>query len=376
MAQAITTSDSLSPIADMVARLTALVDHPTAGMVPGMNPEERTGLCQSISRYGYDSTQPIILLDGMVLDGRARRDMTLFALANLPSTSDPATCFPTFEEYTGQDPVGFVLGRNVFRRHLTSEDYRRLMVAALIADPTRSNRMIATAISTPGRTVDPKTVNAWRQELVKLGHIPEVAFTIGADGKVRPAKRTDGGAGSRGGKGSRTTPPTPRTPPIAGTTPPAPTTPPITGTATLAPGATGREVSDAKADTTPPTPRTATIPPSANLPIRTIAEGLATRYTEAEWFQIVVMVNQIRAAAKGIGGSANVPAPAPATPITANPETLQESVNANSVKPAAPAPETVPTTAVAKTVPTPTVRKSRKRSVIDMASTIVAAASA
>lgn len=64
--------------------------------------------------------EPVTMLEGKILDGRNR------AAACLMLGIEPATV-----DYTGDDPLGFVLAKNLNRRHLNES--QRAMVAAKIA---------------------------------------------------------------------------------------------------------------------------------------------------------------------------------------------------------------------------------------------------
>src|SRR5690606_3352414 len=72
----------------------------------------------NIATFGQH--EPILLLDGMVLDGRNRQWACEFAQIE-----------PIYEQYTGTDPLNFVLSKNLHRRHL-SESQRALIAASIV----------------------------------------------------------------------------------------------------------------------------------------------------------------------------------------------------------------------------------------------------
>lgn len=92
--------------------------HPLADMFPMIPEAERKLLADDIVTYGQ--RDPIILLDGMVLDGRNRQWACGFAEIE-----------PIYEQYAGDDPLNFVLSKNLHRRHLT-ESQRALIAAAIV----------------------------------------------------------------------------------------------------------------------------------------------------------------------------------------------------------------------------------------------------
>lgn len=100
--------------------------HPLADMFPMIPEAERKLLADDIVTFGQ--RDPIILLDGMVLDGRNRQWACGFA--------DVA---PVYEQYSGDDPLNFVLSKNLHRRHLT-ESQRALIGAAIVDFEQGMNR--------------------------------------------------------------------------------------------------------------------------------------------------------------------------------------------------------------------------------------------
>lgn len=92
--------------------------HPLADMFPMIPEADRKLLADDIVTFGQ--RDPIILLDGMVLDGRNRQWACGFADVE-----------PIYEQYAGDDPLNFVLSKNLHRRHLT-ESQRALIAAAIV----------------------------------------------------------------------------------------------------------------------------------------------------------------------------------------------------------------------------------------------------
>jgi hypothetical protein len=82
------------------------------------------------------------------------------------------------------NPVTFIISRNLHRRHLTAEQKRTIIAAALKADPSQSNRAIAEKVK-----ADDKTVGKIRKQLESTAECPQLQKTTGKDGKARTAKR-------------------------------------------------------------------------------------------------------------------------------------------------------------------------------------------
>ncbi|RWM02124.1 MAG: S-adenosylmethionine-binding protein [Mesorhizobium sp.] len=99
--------------------MSELQAHPLAELFPMLSEKEIGELADDIVIYGQ--REPIVLLDGKVLDGRNRLAACRFADVE-----------PRFVEFEGDDPLGFVLSLNLHRRHLTES--QRAMVAAQIVD--------------------------------------------------------------------------------------------------------------------------------------------------------------------------------------------------------------------------------------------------
>jgi cell division protein FtsB len=79
--------------------------HPLCTLFPRLDKDELAALREDIKANGLSS--PITLYEGQILDGGNRYQACL-----------DAGIEPTFVEYSGTDPVSFVLSANLHRRHL------------------------------------------------------------------------------------------------------------------------------------------------------------------------------------------------------------------------------------------------------------------
>ena len=110
----------VSPLAetdDVVAG--EMQPHPYADMFPRMQGVDFSALVASIEEYGLE--EPIVIYEGKILDGRNRY------AACIKAKVDPA-----FTEYEDDDPLGYVLIKNVLRRDLNAS--QRAMIAAKMAN--------------------------------------------------------------------------------------------------------------------------------------------------------------------------------------------------------------------------------------------------
>lgn len=104
--------------------------HPLADIFPIADEAHLQALAKDISACGL--LDEIVLHDGKILDGRCRY-----------LACERASVTPRFRQYDGNDPLGFVISRNVHRRHL-SKNQRVLAAARAATLPVGSNQ------STPG----------------------------------------------------------------------------------------------------------------------------------------------------------------------------------------------------------------------------------
>ena len=93
--------------------------HPAAELFPMLADDELTRLADDIARNGL--LEPIVVFDGLLLDGRNRR-----------RACEMAGVEPQYVEWRGEggSPVAFIAARNLHRRHLTES--QRATIAARV----------------------------------------------------------------------------------------------------------------------------------------------------------------------------------------------------------------------------------------------------
>jgi phage N-6-adenine-methyltransferase len=91
--------------------------HPLANLFPLLESEKLEPLAEDIKQKGLQNN--IILFEGKILDGRNR-----YTACELVGVE------PRFSEYSGDDPLSYVVSLNLHRRHLTES--QRAMVAARV----------------------------------------------------------------------------------------------------------------------------------------------------------------------------------------------------------------------------------------------------
>ena len=96
--------------------------HAAADAVPEMSDDEYQALKKDIAENGL--LEKIVLYSGQILDGRHRY-----------RACKEQKIEPKFEDYHGEDLIGFVISKNVTRRHLKPS--QRAMLAAKLVDRKR-----------------------------------------------------------------------------------------------------------------------------------------------------------------------------------------------------------------------------------------------
>jgi hypothetical protein len=99
--------------------------HSLADLFPLMDGKEFDAFVEDVKTRGQQ--EPITLYQGAIIEGRNRYRACL-KLGVKAQT----------KEYTGNDPIGFVLSANLHRRHLNES--QRSMIAAKVANMQRGGR--------------------------------------------------------------------------------------------------------------------------------------------------------------------------------------------------------------------------------------------
>ena len=95
--------------------------HKFANLFPLMSSGEFTEFKAKIEQNGYDGdNHPIWLYDGKILDGRNRYN-----------ACQELNIEPTFKNYTGDDPIWFIIKENLERRHLTTDQKGKIGLSLL-----------------------------------------------------------------------------------------------------------------------------------------------------------------------------------------------------------------------------------------------------
>jgi len=118
--------------------MTSFTIHPAALIMPRPSEEDRASLLLSIAEEGLH--QPIMLCEGMILDGVTRAGI----LEELDATGTHIE--PRYENFTGTDPISYVKSVNCNRRQLNTT--QKLCIAADWLDLVRAGEVAF--VATPG----------------------------------------------------------------------------------------------------------------------------------------------------------------------------------------------------------------------------------
>lgn len=99
--------------------------HPLANLFPLMQGDEYESLKADIKQNGL--REPICMYDNMILDGRNRFNACM-----------DLNIQPVFKQFTGTDPVAFVISLNIHRRHLNES--QRAVIAGKLANMRQGER--------------------------------------------------------------------------------------------------------------------------------------------------------------------------------------------------------------------------------------------
>lgn len=183
--------------------------HPLSAAFPSMSADDFAALVQDVKANGQ--RDPIVLLDGMVLDGW-HRYRACAEIGIKPQTF-------TFPQ--DKDPVAFVLSHNLHRRHLTPSQRAAAVVACTEWAPAHRPKK--------GETVSP--LSKTNADMAKQAHVSDrtikdakAAHKAGLGEAVKEGAMTAHEAAkvARGGEPKKTTlPPAPAPEPRGQTLPPA-----------------------------------------------------------------------------------------------------------------------------------------------------------
>lgn len=109
--------------------------HPICLLLPDMDADQFASLKDDIEKHGL--IRPILLFEGKILDGRHRA-----------RACDELGVDAQFENWSGDDPVSFVLSENLYRRHLSAS--QRALIAAQAMD---HHKALADARMKAGKTL-------------------------------------------------------------------------------------------------------------------------------------------------------------------------------------------------------------------------------
>jgi hypothetical protein len=151
--------------------------HPYADVFPLTEGKEFDDLVNDIKKQGLIS--PIVLYQGKILDGRNRYRAML--QLGFPEKRILKHCT---ERGDIENPLNFVIGANIRRRHLTAEDKRKALELLIKANPEQSDRQIAAAAH-----MSPTTVGAARSEMEEKGEVSKLDTRVDAKGVKQPAKK-------------------------------------------------------------------------------------------------------------------------------------------------------------------------------------------
>lgn len=153
--------------------------HEYADIFPWIEGAAREELKADIAKNGV--LEPIVFLDGAILDGRNRYEIARELGIEYPRA-----------EYQGTDPLGFVISHNLKRRHLT--DKQRADVAAKLAKlPKGANQHTpigGPSIAQAAQMMDVPVKAVERAKAVQDHAVPEVKAAYDA-GEIAPSVAAD-----------------------------------------------------------------------------------------------------------------------------------------------------------------------------------------
>jgi hypothetical protein len=155
---------------EMVVPARAIPFHPLAEIFPMLAEDRMHELALDIKEHGL--LDAIVMHEEQILDGRCRY-----------LACDLAGVKPKFESYDGDDPLGYVISRNLHRRHLSGSQLA--MVAARVSDlKIGANQHTAgTPIGAAAKALNVSARSVTRAKEVLCTGVPELAKAV-EDGEV------------------------------------------------------------------------------------------------------------------------------------------------------------------------------------------------
>src|SRR5262249_20739655 len=169
-------SEIVSQNTDLAVGNQDLPFHPLADMFPLMEGAEFIELIADIEAHGQ--REPIVLHEGMILDGRNRYR----ACREIGLT--PWTTSFEIVASTNDSAEAYAISANIRRRHLTAVQKRDLIAKLIEATPEKSDRQIAEMVK-----ASPTTVGTIRAEMEEAGEVSKLDTRIDAKGIKQPAKK-------------------------------------------------------------------------------------------------------------------------------------------------------------------------------------------
>jgi DNA-binding Lrp family transcriptional regulator len=162
--------------------------HPAAEMVEAATKEEQRILRGDLKQHGQ--REPIVLVRirqgcEQVLDGRTRLDLQEANGDDVIGADGKLTVPHRIIELPDDAAaLSYVLSLNLFRRHLTLKQKRKLIEKLLKAMPERSNRQIAQLVD-----ASPTTVGTKRGKMEAKGDVSKLDTSIDTRGRKQPARK-------------------------------------------------------------------------------------------------------------------------------------------------------------------------------------------
>ena len=159
-----------------------LPTHPAAAEFVAPTPIDLKKLADDIAANGLQNKVKIQWRDGVriLLDGRSRLDA--LEMNGRTIGLDDTAIFEVVAESV--DPVAYVIGANILRRHLTDKQRQNLLIKLIARTPEKSDRRIGKEIG-----VDHKTIGKARARGRDVGTVPHVGVRIDSRGRRQPAAK-------------------------------------------------------------------------------------------------------------------------------------------------------------------------------------------